>query len=112
MYRDALQNFISLSSGVEGVIFVDSEGEAIDLVGSVAEYDLKVIGAHFSILFNAINGFDEQPRSVFVSMKPYVLGMYRLTKEYFLLVLYNSSYHAVINKLRVLELMSFIKGSL
>lgn len=112
MYRDALQNFISLSSGVDGVIFVDSEGEAIDLVGSVAEYDLKVIGAHFSILFNAINGFDEQPNSIFVTMQPYVLGMYRLSKEYFLLVLYASSYHAIMNKLRVQELMRFIKGSL
>jgi hypothetical protein len=112
MYRDALQKFVSFSSGVEGVIFVDSEGEAIDFVGSVAEYDLKVIGAHFSILFNTINGFDEQPRSLFVTMEPYVLGMYRLTKEYFLLVLYLSPYHAIINKFRIQELINFIKGSL
>jgi hypothetical protein len=112
MYRDALENFISFSSGVDGVIFLDSEGETIDFVGSVAEYDLKVIGAHFSIFFNTVNGFDEQPGSLFVTMEPYVLGMYRLTKEYFLLVLYMSSYHAIINKFRVKKLIDFIKGSL
>ncbi len=112
MYKDALENFINFSTGVDGVIFLDSEGETIDFVGSVAEYDLKVIGAHFSIFFNTMNGFDEQPASLFVTMAPYVLGMYRLTKEYFLLVLYMSSYHAIVNKFRVQELLDFIKSSL
>ncbi len=112
MYRDALENFAGSSSGVQGVIFMDSEGEAIDQVGSVEAYDLKVIGAHFSIFFNAMNGFDQQPGSLIVSMEPYELALYRLTKEYFLLVLYRTPYHVLINKFRVQDLIAFIKKSL
>jgi|YelNatPaOPRAMG01_1025707.scaffolds.fasta_scaffold01463_13 hypothetical protein len=112
MYKDAMENFVKLSTGVTGVIFMDSEGESIDLVGSIEEYDLKIIGAHFSVFFNRINSFEEQPDSIFITMKPYVLGMYRLTKDYFLLVLYISSYHAIINRFRIQQLINFIKSSL
>ncbi len=112
MYRDVMQNFINIAKGVNGVVFMDSEGEAVDFAGTVSDYDLKVIGAHFSVFFNQINGFDEQPHSMLITMEPYVLGMYRITKEYFLLVLYVSSYHVIINRFRLRELIDFIKGSL
>ncbi len=91
---------------------MDSEGEAVDLVGTIGEYDLKIIGAHFSIFFNAMNGFDQLPGALFVTMAPYELALYRLTQEYFLLVLYRSPFHALINRFRVRELIAFIQNSL
>lgn len=107
-----MEKFFKFSTGVRGVIFMDAEGESIDLVGSIEEYELKVIGAHFSVFFNRINKFDEQPDTVFITMMPYVVGMYRLSSEYFLLVLYGSSYHAIINKFQIQKLIKFIKSSL
>jgi len=112
MYKDKMQDFIRLSNGVAGIIFMDSDGEAIELAGSVTDYDLKIIGAHFSIFFYTINGFERQPHSLFITMEPYVIGMYRLTKDYFLLVLYASSYHVIINRFRLRVLINFIKDSI
>ncbi len=112
MYKDAMQNFVGSADGVNGVIFLDSEGEAIEFAGPMPDYDLKVIGAHFSIFFNTVNGFEQQPDSMFIKTGPYVIGMYRLSREYFLLVLYMSDYHTIINKSRLHELINFIKGSL
>ncbi|MGB9734716.1 MAG: hypothetical protein ACP5JP_00535 [bacterium] len=112
MYREAMEQFLALSSGVTGTIFVDSEGESVDQAGSIEEYELKVIGAHSSIFFNRINNFTQQPDAVLITMGPHVLGMYRLSKDYFLLVLYVSTYHALINRFRVQELIKFIKSTL
>lgn len=112
MYKDKMQNFIRLSGGVKGIMFMDSDGEAIEFAGSLPEYDLKIIGAHFSIFFCTVNGFERQPHSLFITMEPYVIGMYRLTKDYFLLVLYASSYHVIINKFRLRALINFIKDSI
>ncbi len=112
MYKDALKNFLSTSQGVDSIIFLDSEGEAVEFAGSVPDYDLKIIGAHFSIFFNTMNGFEPQPSSMVITTRPYVISMCRLSKEHFLLVLYMSDYHAIINRSRLHELIAFIKGSL
>jgi predicted regulator of Ras-like GTPase activity (Roadblock/LC7/MglB family) len=112
MYKDALQDFAGTAKGVNGIIFLDAEGEAIEFAGTISDYDLKIIGAHFSVFFNTVNGFDQQPDSMFITTGPYVIGMYRLSKEYFLLVLYLSDYHTIINRSRLMELIHFIKGSL
>lgn len=112
MYKDAIEDFVSAAKGVDGIIFLDSEGEAIEFAGSISDYDLKVIGAHFSVFFNTVNGFEQQPDSMFITTGPYVIGVYRLSKEYFLLVLYMSDYYTIINRSRLMELINFIKGSL
>lgn len=107
-----MERFMNLSNGVKGIIFMDSEGESVDLVGSIEEYDLKIIGAHSSIFFNSINNFVKQPDVLLITMNPYILGMYKLSKDYFLVVLYISLYHALINKFRIQELLNFIKKTI
>ncbi len=112
MYRDTMRDVIETAKGISGIIFVDAEGEAIDWAANMDENELKIIGAHFSIFFNTLKNFGSIPHSIIITMHPYLLGMYRITEDYFLLVLYISSYEEVINRSRVNELISFIKNSL
>ncbi len=40
--------------GAQGAVILDWEGEAVDQVARISEYDMKVIGAHNGIILNQL----------------------------------------------------------
>lgn len=51
-FKRILQEMLDQVPGSLGAILVDWEGEAVDQVGKIAEYELKVIGAHKGLILN------------------------------------------------------------
>jgi predicted regulator of Ras-like GTPase activity (Roadblock/LC7/MglB family) len=53
-FKPVLQDLIDRVPGALGVIFADWEGEAVDQVSKIGEYELKVIGAHKGIILTSM----------------------------------------------------------
>ncbi|MBE0500463.1 MAG: roadblock/LC7 domain-containing protein [Desulfuromonadales bacterium] len=49
-FKQTLENLIERVPGALGAIFADWEGEAVDQVSRIGDYELKVIGAHKGII--------------------------------------------------------------
>ncbi len=49
-FKQTLENLIERVPGALGAILSDWEGEAVDHVSKIGEYELKVIGAHKGII--------------------------------------------------------------
>ena len=49
-FKETLENLIERVPGAQGAILSDWEGEAVDQVSRIGEYELKVIGAHKGII--------------------------------------------------------------
>lgn len=53
-FKSILNDWISRVPGALGAIIVDWEGEAVDQVGRLDSYDLKVIGAHKGLILDQL----------------------------------------------------------
>jgi len=51
-FKTILGGFLKQVPGGLGAIIVDWEGEAVDQVGQIDPYELKVIGAHTGLILN------------------------------------------------------------
>lgn len=49
-FKETLENLIERVPGALGAILADWEGEAVDQVSRIGEYELKVLGAHKGII--------------------------------------------------------------
>ena len=53
-FRDVLRDLVQSVPGAWGAIFVDWEGEAVDLFATSDEYEVKLAGAHTGLLLNRV----------------------------------------------------------
>lgn len=53
-FKSLLSRLLEDIPGALGAIIVDWEGEAVDQVARIAEYDIKVLGAHKGIVLNLL----------------------------------------------------------
>jgi len=53
-FKRTLKEMLDRIPGSLGVIIVDWEGEAVDQVGRIDDYELKVIGAHKGLILDSM----------------------------------------------------------
>jgi predicted regulator of Ras-like GTPase activity (Roadblock/LC7/MglB family) len=53
-FKAALKHLLDEIPGALGAIIVDWEGEAVDQVGQLSDYDFKLIGAHYGIILTRL----------------------------------------------------------
>ena len=90
-FKPLLKNLLDRVPGAQGAIIVDWEGEAVDQVGSMEEYDLKVIGAHKGVILANMrevvgrSGNDEIKEIVITTQRSQTLVL-PVTQDYFLVL--------------------------
>ena len=55
VFRPILRDLLASVDGALGALFIDHLGEAVDTVGMLSDYDLKVIGAYQGIFLTQID---------------------------------------------------------
>jgi predicted regulator of Ras-like GTPase activity (Roadblock/LC7/MglB family) len=54
VFRPILRDLIDASDGAVAALFIDHQGEAVDTVGQLPDYDLKVVGAYGGIFLTQV----------------------------------------------------------
>lgn len=88
-FRDPLQEMLDRIPGAQGAILVDWEGEAVDQVGVMDEYDLKLVGAYKGVILTNLRQVasrisDDQLQEIVITTEHAQLIMLPVTLEYFL----------------------------
>ena len=83
--------------GVEAVVFLDSEGEAIQCHGALDEDKLQLVGAYQGILLSAVGrvGMDRDRTVITVGDRRSILTR-RLKDGYFISVIFQDSHFALV----------------
>lgn len=90
-FKALLNSLVERVPGAQGAIIADWEGEAIEQVGLMDDYDLKVIGAHKGVILHNMRqvvdriGNDEL-KEVVVTTKEAQTLILPVTKEYYLVL--------------------------
>lgn len=53
-FKDILKNMLTQLPGAEGAIIADWEGEAVDQVAYVDDFEIKILGAHKGIILTRL----------------------------------------------------------
>lgn len=53
-FKPLLHRLLDAIPGALGAIIIDWEGEAVDQVARIGEYDIKVLGAHKGVILNLL----------------------------------------------------------
>ncbi len=92
-FRTIMKDLVESTSGATGAIFVDGEGEAVDLysVNGGDNYHLRVIGAHKGIMLNLIHDAqeavsDDPVRNVVIRMENFNVLMAPVEDGYFVVM--------------------------
>jgi len=90
-FRPILEKLVKEAPRAWGAIFVDWEGEAVDLHAVSDEYRVKLAGAHSGLLLNRLVSAAREAgrgrtRSVFVKASDAHLFLHMLDEEYFVLL--------------------------
>jgi len=90
-FKTLLNTLVERVPGAQGAIIADWEGEAVDHVGIMDDYDLKVIGAHKGVVLHNMRdvvdrlGDDDLKEIVITTNKSQTLIM-PVTKDYYLVL--------------------------
>lgn len=90
-FKSLLNLLVERVPGAQGAIIADWEGEAVDQVGIMDEYDLKVIGAHKGVILHNMRevvdrlGNDELKEIVVTTEQGQTLIL-PVTKDYYLVL--------------------------
>ena len=90
-FRDVLRALVQSVPGAWGAIFVDWEGEAVDLFATSDEYEVKLAGAHTGLLLNRVVAAGKQTelgrtRSALMRAEGNDFYLHTLDEEYFVLL--------------------------
>lgn len=91
-FKALLNGLVERVPGAQGAIIADWEGEAVDQVGSLDEYDLKVIGAHKGVILNNLREVvdrlgDDQLNEVVITTRRAQTLVLPVTREYYLVLI-------------------------
>ena len=90
-FKTLLNSLVERVPGAQGAIIADWEGEAVEQVGLMDDYDLKVIGAHKGVILHNMRevvsrlGNDEL-KEIVVTTKEAQTLILPVTKEYYLVL--------------------------
>jgi predicted regulator of Ras-like GTPase activity (Roadblock/LC7/MglB family) len=90
-FKSLLKALIESVPGAQGAIIADWEGEAVDHVGIMDDYDLKVIGAHKGVILHSMRevvdrlGNDEL-KEIIITTKQAQMLVLPVTKDYYLVL--------------------------
>lgn len=90
-FRELLAQLVARVPGAQGAIIADWEGEAVDQVGLLDDYDLKIIGAHKGIILQNMRevvarlGNDRLSEIVITTSQAQLLVV-PVTNDYFLVL--------------------------
>ena len=90
-FRDVLRELVQGVPGAWGAIFVDWEGEAVDLFATSDEYEVKLAGAHTGLFLNRVVSAGKlsnlgRSRSALVRAENAHFYLHTLDEEYFVLL--------------------------
>lgn len=88
-FKVPLQEMLDRIPGAQGAILVDWEGEAVDQVGVMDEYDLKLVGAYKGVILTNLRNVasrvsDDQLQEIVITTEHAQLIVLPVTLEYFL----------------------------
>lgn len=97
-FRDVLKQLVTAVPGAWGAIFVDFEGEAVDLYAVSDAYEVKLAGAHAGLLWNRIkeagaNASLGKSHSVSVLAANNRLFVHAVDRDYFVLLAARATAH-------------------
>ncbi len=90
-FKNLLNSLVERVPGAQGAILADWEGEAVEQVGIMDDYDLKVIGAHKGvILHNMCEVVDrlgnDELKEIVVTTKQAQTLILPVTRDYYLVL--------------------------
>jgi predicted regulator of Ras-like GTPase activity (Roadblock/LC7/MglB family) len=95
-FKALLGTLLERVPGAQGAIVADWEGEAVDQVGYMDEYDLKVIGAHKGVILHNLRDVvdrlgNDQLKEIVITTEHAQTLILPVTLEYFLVLTLNRS---------------------
>ncbi len=95
-FKVLLSEMVERTPGAQGAILADWEGEAVDQVGLMDDYDLKLIGAYKGVILTnlrdvagRLNG--DQLKEIVITTEQAQLIILPVTLDYFLVLTLNRS---------------------
>ena len=95
-FKTLLNTLVERVPGAQGAIIADWEGEAVDQVGIMDDYDLKIIGAHKGVVLHNMREVvdrlgDGDLKEIVISTKQTQTLIMPVTKDYFLVLVLDRS---------------------
>jgi predicted regulator of Ras-like GTPase activity (Roadblock/LC7/MglB family) len=90
-FKSLLNALIERVPGAQGAILADWEGEAVDQVGSMDDYDLKVVGAHKGVILHNMREVagrlgDDELKEIIITTKQAQTIVLPVTSDYYLVL--------------------------
>jgi len=90
-FKNLLSSLVERVPGAQGAIIADWEGEAVDQVGIMDDYDLKVIGAHKGVVLHNMREVvdrlgDDDLREIVITTNQTQTLIMPVTKDYYLVL--------------------------
>jgi predicted regulator of Ras-like GTPase activity (Roadblock/LC7/MglB family) len=107
-FRRVLQDLVRSVPGAWGAIFVDWEGEAVDLFATTDEYEVKLAGAHTGLLLNRLVTTAKESGhgriiATMIRAERECYFLHMLDQEYFVLLATHPGPHAGIARARLAD---------
>lgn len=90
-FKSLLNLLIERVPGAQGAIVADWEGEAVEQVGIMDDYDLKVIGAHKGVILHSMRDVvdrlgDDELKEIIITTKQAQTLVLPVTNDYYLVL--------------------------
>lgn len=90
-FKSLLSSLVERVPGAQGAIIADWEGEAVDHVGIMDDFELKVIGAHKGVVLHNMRAVvdrlgDDDLREIVITTKQTQTLIMPVTKDYYLVL--------------------------
>jgi predicted regulator of Ras-like GTPase activity (Roadblock/LC7/MglB family) len=90
-FKSLLNLLIERVPGAQGAIIADWEGEAVEHVGIMDDYDLKVIGAHKGVILHSMRDVvdrlgDDELKEIIITTKQAQTLVLPVTNDYYLVL--------------------------
>ncbi len=91
-FKDELSTLVNRIPGLLGVILADWEGEAVDYVARMDDFELRVAGAHKGVILNQLRGMlpglrEDPLEELVVTTEGARTLVLPITSDYFLVLL-------------------------
>jgi predicted regulator of Ras-like GTPase activity (Roadblock/LC7/MglB family) len=88
-FKPLLNALVERVPGAQGAIIADWEGESVDQVGIMDDYDLKLIGAHKGVILHSMRDVvdrlgDDELKEVVITTKQAQTVIMPVTEDYYL----------------------------
>lgn len=90
-FKAVLRELVNSVPGADGAIIADWEGEAVDQIGSMDDYDLRLVGAHKGIILGNLRTMlerigNDELQEVIISTRDTQTLVFPITADYFLVL--------------------------